>query len=1178
MHPLSLRHVRLLLLAAAALFMLTIGPSQTAPANAATPPPRVTRSLSLTGAGHIAVPHSPALNPTASAFTVEAWVRRNDASRCETVVAKGYQTAWWLGFCSGPIRFYASGSAGGSVDGATTIPAGVWTHIAVVYKGSGREYYVNGELDYQGGSEAAPTANTLPVNIGRDPAGYYPFSGRIANVRFWNVARTQEQIRQWMHVATAEPLPGLVANWRLAGDANDASGAHHGATTGTTTWDTTYPPPSQPPSVAVDRTFNTLPWARHGQATVYLPQSNQALLIGGYRGGTILPTIDLIDAATGAVTQNIGSLSAGLTHLGAAYVPTNDTAYTFGGASNTGWTASGASTIYAINPNTGAVRTVAASLPTGANAPLAVYHPGHDKIYIFGGRNPSPLTTISIFDPATETLSTPAGFTLPEALSHIGGAYSTLDGAIYLFGGFTASPGPGGVRDSVYRVDFDPDGLGGAVTLLSTQLPNPGAMMNAVEDPLTRLIYVAGGWGQDWVHAFDPAAQTLWQTQVALPLQRYGSGVIFSPPQRHALLLGGDEFDGVRAVWRIPLGDGPLVATGHWAFLTPVPSAVTAIAGEGNTVAVGTQASGIYRYRSDGSRVQYSAAALGGSGAINDLAYVAAHDHIWAATNAAGGKLINAAGPITTYGSGDLGTNQILSVAPLPGYSSATGAARFGTASQGLRWQRFQFSPGGGFYVWETSFPGAHIRAIAHRTTADLYVLAGDNLARVELGLFGGTETSFGPRCGLISPAALVFGRNWDWWLGSTGVFEFGGAGICNIPASAAPPGAGASVSTLLGNRARDIAVDADNRLWFAMDADPLEDAASGGLAVFEVTPTGIRNREYNWASAPLGSRTANLLGPGSWDSRVTAVGAVEERVWSGNNSGRLVTHAQRWQQLANSNDLASLAVQDVWTARRRLFAATSTSLHVLNPDGATWDNRASGKVWDVLGDSQGRIWVATQTGIRLYTPTDWDYLTDRLGPRPATATYALAEDHDGRIWIGGLHGLTLFDRDRFVATFTSANSGLPATAVHALFVDSNNHLWAGDLAISTAGGLSLYDGAAFATQSLPIPAANLPLSVDEAGRLWAGRAVLQAGAWRVYHSTNSGLRSDNVSGNAADGADRIWFAHGGSGGVSVRAAYLPRWATLFPSPAASAPAAAAPATRSPLTAAASAPATATSP
>src|SRR5829696_4391489 len=61
------------------------------------------------GGGYISVPYSPALNPGGGKITIEAWVKRNDVSRCETLVANGWQQSYWLGFCDGKLRFQPHG-------------------------------------------------------------------------------------------------------------------------------------------------------------------------------------------------------------------------------------------------------------------------------------------------------------------------------------------------------------------------------------------------------------------------------------------------------------------------------------------------------------------------------------------------------------------------------------------------------------------------------------------------------------------------------------------------------------------------------------------------------------------------------------------------------------------------------------------------------------------------------------------------------------------------------------------------------------------------------------------------------------------------------------------------------------------------------------------------------------
>ena len=104
-------------------------------------------SLSLPGvrpdpvfdlSGYLEVPYAPEHNPSGGKITIEAWVKRNESDRIETVVGNGYINSYWLGFSSsGKLNFHPHGFSSG-VDGNGTVNTGVWTHIAVTYDGTTR--------------------------------------------------------------------------------------------------------------------------------------------------------------------------------------------------------------------------------------------------------------------------------------------------------------------------------------------------------------------------------------------------------------------------------------------------------------------------------------------------------------------------------------------------------------------------------------------------------------------------------------------------------------------------------------------------------------------------------------------------------------------------------------------------------------------------------------------------------------------------------------------------------------------------------------------------------------------------------------------------------------------------------------------------------------------------------
>ena len=193
-------------------------------------------SLNLDGSGdYISVPNAPELNPSGG-ITIEAWVRRTNATGCETIVGKNFVEGMWLGFCTstapaGRIRFYTNGAAT-SQDGVHGVPAGSWIHIAVTFDGAIRKYYIDGMLDFESLSPSPLPVNAADLAIGADFDGDFEFSGSLAEVRIWSTARSQADIRRDMVRRIEEPRPDLIAVWHLENSADEAFGMHPGTLMG----------------------------------------------------------------------------------------------------------------------------------------------------------------------------------------------------------------------------------------------------------------------------------------------------------------------------------------------------------------------------------------------------------------------------------------------------------------------------------------------------------------------------------------------------------------------------------------------------------------------------------------------------------------------------------------------------------------------------------------------------------------------------------------------------------------------------------------------------------------------------------------------------------------------------------------------------------------------------------
>jgi hypothetical protein len=186
---------------------------------------------------HARIPANAALNPTA-AFTFEAWVAITTSSTgedCRSIAGKNWQQAWWIGLCNvggkPTLRSYLRGTA--SARNGGQIEPGRWTHVAVVFNGTQRLHYINGELAASFDETDPLTTSPDEMRIGSDVNWQHPPAGAINEVRLWNVARTQEQLRANLSAPITTLQSGLIAVWPLAGNVNDILGPHDGSTTGT---------------------------------------------------------------------------------------------------------------------------------------------------------------------------------------------------------------------------------------------------------------------------------------------------------------------------------------------------------------------------------------------------------------------------------------------------------------------------------------------------------------------------------------------------------------------------------------------------------------------------------------------------------------------------------------------------------------------------------------------------------------------------------------------------------------------------------------------------------------------------------------------------------------------------------------------------------------------------------
>jgi hypothetical protein len=177
-----------------------------------------------TNHGYIQLPTSSALNFSGNSFTFEAWVAASDAGGCSSLAGNGYTNSQWIGICGTTLRSYMRGS-GSLLDGGT-VPANDWTHVAVTFDAATRRHahYIDGELVTERIEPAGITPAVASWRIFSDFDYPRTPNGSIDEVRFWNKARTIDEIRADITNAISSARPNLVAVYALDGNANATVG------------------------------------------------------------------------------------------------------------------------------------------------------------------------------------------------------------------------------------------------------------------------------------------------------------------------------------------------------------------------------------------------------------------------------------------------------------------------------------------------------------------------------------------------------------------------------------------------------------------------------------------------------------------------------------------------------------------------------------------------------------------------------------------------------------------------------------------------------------------------------------------------------------------------------------------------------------------------------------------
>lgn len=186
-----------------------------------------------------------------ASWTTEAWVKYDDATNSRHRIISHQNTDYWLMAVYGGKLEVGSSRDGilSTNTGVTNVSDNVWHHLAVVRNaGSYVRTYVDGVLDKSFAitdSGAYASATLLP--IGDFYAGGETITAIIDELRYWNVARTLEQIQayRFKRLFSTAGLKLSLKTWVLSPPAtlpDWSSSGHPGTKNGTQFNDVDSPP------------------------------------------------------------------------------------------------------------------------------------------------------------------------------------------------------------------------------------------------------------------------------------------------------------------------------------------------------------------------------------------------------------------------------------------------------------------------------------------------------------------------------------------------------------------------------------------------------------------------------------------------------------------------------------------------------------------------------------------------------------------------------------------------------------------------------------------------------------------------------------------------------------------------------------------------------------------------
>jgi Concanavalin A-like lectin/glucanases superfamily/FG-GAP-like repeat len=152
-----------------------------------------------------------------NAFSFEAWIYYQGGESYPRVIDKYPAPSIYINESNNLLGWY------GEVDDSsldftfpnTEILRNEWSHIAVTFDGSNIKSYLNGDLKDTEAHSGLLSVTTNDLIIGNNISTSRTFSGKLEEIRLWNTARSDAEIRENLHLPLTGAENGLVSYWQF---------------------------------------------------------------------------------------------------------------------------------------------------------------------------------------------------------------------------------------------------------------------------------------------------------------------------------------------------------------------------------------------------------------------------------------------------------------------------------------------------------------------------------------------------------------------------------------------------------------------------------------------------------------------------------------------------------------------------------------------------------------------------------------------------------------------------------------------------------------------------------------------------------------------------------------------------------------------------------------------------